>query len=207
MKINLLKNFILIAEYNFMNDKYYKENFESFINNTKDSDMSKLYSFFEKYLKPGYKVLDLGFGSARDILYFKKRYEVYGIDPVEEFVTRAKLLGINNVYQEDVLTMNFINDFNAIWACASLLHVNKNDLNIAFKKCSNALKEQGIMYASFKYGEFDGINNSRYFIYLKEDTIINYLENTGFKIVEILVTNDVREGRENEKWLNVVLQK
>ena len=151
--------------------------------------------------------MDLGFGSGRDILYFQKKYEVYGIDSVEEFVTRAKSLEINNVYQKNVLTMNFLNEFDAIWACASLLHVNKNDLNFAFKKCSKALKEKGIMYASFKYGEFDGINNSRYFIYLKEDTIKEYLHNSGFKIIDTLITNDVREGRENEKWLNVILQK
>ena len=62
------------------------------------------------------------------------------------------------------------------------------------------------MYVSFKYGNFEGIRNDRYFIDLNEESIKEYIDNTGFIIEDIKITNDVRPNR-NEKWLNVILKK
>ena len=45
------------------------------------------------------KILDIGFGSGRDSLYFKnKGFNVYSIDNVKEFCDYAKSLGLDNVY-------------------------------------------------------------------------------------------------------------
>ena len=39
------------------------------------------YAFFEKYLSNDTKtILDIGFGSGRDSLYFSKKYDVYPND-------------------------------------------------------------------------------------------------------------------------------
>ena len=62
------------------------------------------------------------------------------------------------------------------------------------------------MYCSFKYGDFEGIRQGRFFIDLNEDTFKIYIKNTLFSINEILITNDVRPDRK-EKWLNVILIK
>ena len=187
--------------------KYYELNANRYINDTYECDMSNLYNFFEKYLKAGARILDLGFGSGRDSLYFQKKYEVVGIDPTDAFCKHAKEIGVKNVLCMKAEDMNFNNEFDAIWACSSLLHINKNDLNNVFKKCSKALKENGIMYCSFKYGTFEGIKNDRYFIDLTEESIKEYLKDTGLNILETLITNDVRPGRENEKWLNLMTKK
>ena len=102
--------------------------------------------------------------------------------------------------------MTFENMFDGIWACASLLHVPSKNLNDVFKKCSKALKDSGVMYASFKYGNFEGMRNGRFYLDLTEDSLKTYLKDTGFELVEILFTVDVRPNRE-DKWLNVILQK
>ena len=61
---------------------------------------------------------------------------------------------------------------------------------------------------SFKYGEFEGYINDRYFTYLTEDRLDNLLKgNNDLSIVEIYLSTDVRVGREDEKWINVILKK
>ncbi len=188
-------------------NNYYSNNYKEFIDNTINCDMNYQYNFFLKYLPTNSKtILDLGFGSGRDSLFFKQKYDVYAIDPTSEFCSNAKALGINNVYNIKAQDMTFENIFDGIWACASLLHVSSNELNDVFIKCSKALKPNGIMYVSFKYGDFEGERNGRFFLDLNEETLLKYLKNTNLNIIDICVTDDVRPDR-NEKWLNVILKK
>ena len=49
---------------------YYSKNYKECINKTKNVDMKEYYNVFEMYLKPNSKILDIGFGSGRDSLYF-----------------------------------------------------------------------------------------------------------------------------------------
>ena len=190
-----------------MNNNYYKNNTSEFINNTIDCNMSFHYQLFEKYLSDDTKaILDIGFGSGRDSLYFSKKYKVCSIDPVEEFCEHAKTLGLNNVHCMKVQDMNFDNQFDGIWACASLLHIPSYELVDVLNRCYNALTPNGVMYCSFKVGDFEGERQGRYFLDLIEERFRQYVSKTKFEILEVCTTNDVRPDRE-EKWLNVVMKK
>ena len=46
--------------------------------------------------------------------------------------------------------------YDGIWVCSSILHLPKNELKVVFMKMFKALKDDGIIYASFKYGDFHG---------------------------------------------------
>lgn len=186
---------------------YYKDHSQEYIANTFVCDMSEQYSFFEKHLKEKSTILDIGFGSGRDSLHFKsKGYGVYSIDPEESFVAHAKEIGLQNVYQLKAEEIEFAGVFDGIWACASLLHVPSKDLKGVFKKCSTALKENGIMYVSFKQGDFEGERDGRFYLDLTESKLKNLLEDTGLVIREIKITKDVRSDRE-DVWLNALLVK
>ena len=187
---------------------YYNEHAKDFIEGTINCDMSVQYNFFEKHLnKDTKRIMDLGFGSGRDSLYFKsKGYIVTSLDPTVEFCQKAKELGLDDIRCITAQEIDYTEEFDGIWACASLLHVPSNELNEVFKRCSKALKQNGIMYCSFKYGEYEGIRNGRYFTDLNEETFKEYILNTGLKIVDTLITKDVRPDRE-ESWLNVILKK
>lgn len=186
---------------------YYKDHSQEFIDDTINCDMSEQYRFFEKYLNGKGTILDVGFGSGRDSLYFKsKGYEVYAIDPEESFVKHAKELGLDNVYQLKVEDMIFEDMFDGIWACASLLHIPSQDLRLVLEKCSNALKNNGVIYASFKYGDFEGIRNERYYLDVNEISIKKYLLNIDLEIIDMAISQDVRQNR-NDKWMNLVLRK
>ena len=185
---------------------YYQKNAEEYINKTKDVDMSESYEFFLKYATSKGKLLDIGFGSGRDMLYFKSiGFDVEGIDPQPEFCDAAKKLGLNvdccavNDY------FNVYNEYDYLWASASLLHIKKELLNQSFKICSDILKENGIMYCSFKYGDFEGIKDDRYYIYLTEKTINDYLKDTNFIILDYKITED--NLKRNNKWINFIMKR
>ena len=73
---------------------------------------------------------------------------------------------------------------------------------------NKALKENGIIYTSFKYGEFEGERNGRYFTDFTEDSLKEFiLQIPQLQIKEIWTTGDVREGRGDERWLNILICK
>ncbi len=190
-----------------MNEEYYSKNAKGFIEGTIEADMSELRSLFVSYLpKDAKDILDLGFGSGRDSLAFQQNYNVISLDPVEEFCEHGRRIGLKNVILGNVESMTFQNKFDGIWACASLLHVPSSKLNDAFKRCSIALRYNGVMYVSFKLGNFEGIRGGRYYLDLDESSLKKCLLNTNLVIEKTLITNDVRPDKK-EQWLNVILIK
>lgn len=167
--------------------------------------MKEQYEFFLKYMSKKGKILDIGFGSGRDIIYFSSLgYNVVGIDIVPDFVNRIKNMG----YEVELIDVNCINyqeEFDGIWACASLLHVEREKLKETLLLCRNALKMNGYMYCSFKYGDYSGFLGERYYNNINEDILKSMLINTGLSIVEINISKDSLK-RDNE-WINVILQK
>ena len=95
--------------------------------------------------------------------------------------------------------------YDGIWACASVLHLPYEEIKAVMEKMAEALKENGVFYVSFKYGEFEGWRNGRYFTDMTEDGVRRLVEETqGMSAEEIWVTADVREGRGDERWVNGV---
>lgn len=95
-----------------------------------------------------------------------------------------------------------------MWACASLLHVPAGELKSVFIKIAKALRDNGILYASFKYGDFEGERNGRMFTDMNEDSIEALINDIPeLEIKESYISGDVREGRGDEQWLNMILIK
>lgn len=188
-------------------NNYYQKNYKTYIENTINCDMNEHYQKFIKYLPKQTKILDIGFGSGRDISYFESLgYDVYGIDVTPIFVKLGEEAGYK-VINQSVEDMGYENEYDAIWACASLLHINRNNLNKVFINCNKALKENGIMYCSFKYGNQEIIKDERYFNYINEDIIKIILQNNNFEILELYKSYDVRKDRNKEEWINIIIKK
>ena len=188
---------------------YYNNNADIFYDNTVSADMRPQYQMFEKYLFDGARVLDFGCGSGRDTKYFKEQgYDVEAIDGSIELCRRAsKLTGVDvkNICFQDI---EYCNDFDGVWACASLLHVPSDELKSVFIKIAEALRDNGILYASFKYGDFEGERNGRIFTDMNEHSIKALIKDIpDLEIKESYISGDVREGRSDEQWLNVILVK
>lgn len=98
--------------------------------------------------------------------------------------------------------------YDGIFACASILHVPSAELPDIIGKMKKAVKKDGILYISFKYGTFEGVLNGRYFTDHTEDSLKQILDQVcGLVIISTGITGDARPGREDEKWLNVLLRR
>lgn len=98
--------------------------------------------------------------------------------------------------------------YDGIWACASILHLQKKELKEILEKMLTALKSDGWIYTSFKYGEYEGERNGRYFTDFTIDTFADFVQEIhNLQIEEYWITEDVRLGRSKERWLNLILQK
>lgn len=92
------------------------------------------------------------------------------------------------------------------WACASLIHVDKESLPDVLRRTYRLLKTGGVFYASFKEGDGEQVRNGRYFHNATGEGLCALMVAAGFKVIETFNTHDVREGREDEKWVNVIAQ-
>ncbi|GFR36427.1 class I SAM-dependent methyltransferase [Thermobrachium celere] len=189
--------------------EYYNKNALDFYENTKNANMQQLYTFFLKYLDKGDKILDLGCGSGRDTKYFLDNgYDVIALDASIEMVKLSSELTGKQTLHMTFNDMYFENEFDGIWACASLLHVPRNEIDDVLLKIKRALKNNGILFASFKYGDKEEFRNGRFFNYYEENSFRELLnKHKYFVLEETLITADVRQGREDEKWFSVILRK
>ena len=188
---------------------YYNTNTSSFVESTQSVLMTEAWNRFTSKLKPASLILDFGCGSGRDTKYFLEHgYKVDAIDGSEELCKAASEFTGIEVRNELFTDLCEVEKYDAVWACSSILHASSKELEIIIKKIWTSLKEKGIFYTSFKYGDFEGERNGRYFTDFTEESFAALLKKSAdFDILETWITGDVRPGRENEKWLNIILQK
>ena len=188
---------------------YYNQNAENFIANTQNADMHPTQERFLRLLDANTSILDFGCGSGRDTKYFlEKGYRVTATDGSSELCRLASEFTGIKVKEMLFQELDAINQYDGIWACSSILHLPKKELLPVIQKMCEALKDNGIIYTSFKYGDFEGERNGRYFTDFTEKTFREVVEKIPeLTIEEHWITSDVRPGRGEEKWLNLLLQK
>lgn len=157
----------------------------------------------------GADILDFGCGSGRDTKYFlDKGYRVEATDGSGEL---CRLAGdYTGIHVKQMLFEELDEDdkYHGIWACSSILHLGKSALKDVLTKMSAALKANGVIYTSFKYGVFEGERNGRYFTDFTLELFEQYIQDISeLQIEEYWITDDVRPGRSEEKWLNLILRK
>ena len=188
---------------------YYNENAKDFVQGTISVDFTKVQHKFIDKLEKGDYILDFGCGSGRDTKYFiDNGFKVDAIDGSEELCKLASDYTGINVKHMYFKQISDIDKYNGIWACSSILHLKYEELIRVIEKMNLALKQNGIIYTSFKYGDFEGERNGRYFTDMTEISFKKLIENIiDLRIEEYWITSDVRPGRGEEKWLNLILRK
>ena len=187
---------------------YYNQNADSFVRGTVSVDFKKTQDKFLRLLT-GKTILDFGCGSGRDTKYFlESGFDVTAIDGSEELCKSASAytgIQVKHILFQDLNEEDF---YDGIWACSSILHLPKDELLIVINKMSRALRTDGIIYTSFKYGNFEGERNGRFFTDFTLELFKDFISDVkDIVIEEYWITGDVRPGREDEKWLNLILRK
>ena len=188
---------------------YCNRNVQSFIDETVSVDFTQIQNIFLELLPKDARILDFGCGSGRDTKYFLDcGYQVDAMDGSMELCRAASEYTGIHVKQMLFQELAEVEKYDGIWACASILHVKKVELPDIVRKMSLATKENGIMYVSFKYGDYEGERNGRYFTDMTEISMKELLGDfPELEVEKQWITGDVRAGRGDERWLNVILRK
>lgn len=188
--------------------EYYQKNADLFVEGTVSVDMHDAQMRFLRMLLPHAYILDFGCGSGRDAKAFLDQgYQVDAVDGSPELCCMASELIGKPVKQMLFDDLSVSNQYDGIWACASILHLPRRNLVDVLPKISNALKTDGVLYASFKYGSYEGMRDGRYFTDFTEESLGNLMDEVpSLLIVDTWITDDVRPERE-ERWINTLARR
>ncbi|HSO82705.1 class I SAM-dependent methyltransferase [Thiocapsa sp.] len=186
---------------------YYEDQAETFFAETVAVDMAPLYARFLARVPPGGYILDAGSGSGRDALAFRRLG--YAVTAFEASPTLARMASAHCGLPVEVRRFQAVDwegCFDGIWACASLLHVPMAELPEVLRRLERALKSDGVLYASFKYGAGEREHGGRRFTDLDEEELVALVGTVpALEVLETWVTGDRRAGREGERWLNAMV--
>ncbi|NCC63897.1 MAG: class I SAM-dependent methyltransferase [Spirochaetia bacterium] len=188
---------------------YYTNHAQQYLDTTLQIDMSANYTLFLPYLSPGSSILDAGCGSGRDSLAFRKLgYQVEAFDACEAMVASARSVSQLPVRKLLFQELDYDSQFDGIWACASLLHVPRQELGHVFSLLAKALKPKGFLYCSFKNRDEDFSMDGRSFTCFTSDAFRAFVVNQkDFILKDLTLSLDIRPERGTETWINALLQK
>ncbi|MCR4741110.1 MAG: methyltransferase domain-containing protein [Lachnospiraceae bacterium] len=189
--------------------RYYEKNAESFTAGTLNVPFSDTQERFLSFIPEGGYILDFGCGSGRDTKYFlDKGYRVDATDGSERL---CELASANTGIRVKKMLFSDLDEhdkYDGIWACASILHLHKDELLSVLDKMIRALKPGAYMYVSFKYGDLNGYRKERYFTDFTHESFHEFIKDLKeLTIADEWESFDVRPGRGDEKWLNVILKR
>lgn len=202
----------MISQKNVQNNNtlaYYDTYADEFYKSTVTVEFTTMQECFLAKLQNDSYILDFGCGSGRDTRYFlEKGYHVDAVDGSKELCKLASEytgIEVKNMFFQELAE---VDKYDGIWACSSILHLTIDELTDVMRKMVVALKENGVIYTSFKYGTFAGERNGRFFTDMTEVTFAEFIrEIEDLEVEEQWTTSDVRPGRGEEKWLNLILRK
>lgn len=193
----------------------YNQMAESFVYQTKDTNMDFLYLPFLELLPPHARILDAGCGSGRDVGYFSEHgYSTIGFDASEKLVMNAiNTTGcqILNLSFNDLI---FYEEFDGVWACASLIHTPLSELDQVIDKLICALKNNGILFMSFKSGEYGEmlvhhrkLDGFRFFNIFNEEELLKLINrHSNLSLVNLWKIEDTRPDQDTT-WLNIIVKR
>ena len=188
---------------------YYNKYANIYFESTVELNMEEALNKFINYLPESAEILDLGCGSGRDSLYFiEKGFDVTAVDGSEELCELASIHIGQDVLNMQFNELDFQEVFDGVWACASLLHITSTQLEDVLNRIVKSLKSGGVLYMSFKHGEFSGFRNGRYFNDYRTKPMKELISKfEELELIEVWKTPDIRSNRNNQNWLNVLVKK
>jgi SAM-dependent methyltransferase len=185
---------------------FYEAHAQEYFDRTFSADLSPLYDRFLTYVKPGGRILDAGSGSGRDLKALHARgYDLVGIDSSPTLAKIAAEFSGTTCLVMRLEDLALEGQFDAAWACASLLHIQKRKLLSVLRRLRMTLAQGGILFVSVQLGEGEQqLPDGRYFAYYTSDEFTRYLYRAGFSVEQTWTSEDSLQSRRGIRWLNII---
>ena len=168
-----------------------------------------LHAFLDR-LAPGSRILELGCGGGRDSEAMLQRgFLVEPTDGVLEIAKKAEKRIGNPVRVMRFDELDAVDEYDAVWANASLLHVPTAELPGILSRVYRALKPGGLHFANYKAGGREGRDRfGRLFNYLSSEQLHSAYAASGSWEV---LGNEEYEGGGYEggtgPWVSITVRK
>ncbi len=190
---------------------YYNHNAHKLCERYNSADMSKIHKIIDKYTIASDKVLDIGFGSGRDLLHLKRRgIRGWGIDGSKSFVdifkTEYKSFKdkiFHSVLPSIELSEEFTEFFSVIYSIATWMHLPKEEHFEAILNIKKYLKPAGKVIISYSITPRN--SDPRYFEDINPEQLALLFETFGFTLLESS-SNPDGMGRDDIVWVTQVYQ-
>ena len=185
--------------------QFYNENAESYFKSTATVDFTSTYNRFLKYIPEHGSIIDMGCGSGRDVSAFARMgYEAVGLDASEKLAEIAMKESGESVIIADMSSWVADEPFDGIWCCASLLHLQDEELRSVVANFEKNLKPGGAIFISVKSGIETGVDEKgRYMRNFTEKELEDLLTFANISVTEKWETKD-KLAREDFYWINMI---
>jgi Methylase involved in ubiquinone/menaquinone biosynthesis len=187
---------------------FYENNALEYYNQTAYVDMQDLYTPFITLLPRGGLILDAGCGVGRDTRFFlKSAYRVVSFDASKEMVKLCNEYPFAYCIQMTFDGLEYEEEFDGVWASASLVHIPHENLPDVFTRIFRSLKPGGIFYFSLKLkpgGQH--YQDGRHFYLYKEAIVSGILSRTPFNEIQAWENTSKLSSRD-DKWKSFLWSK
>lgn len=150
--------------------------------------------FIEFLSKPAASILDLGCGPGRDTLFFLNHdYRVTSLDLSTGMLEEARRrVPAGRFIQADMRWLPLPGQsFDAIWACASFLHLPKQSAGLALAEMQRVLAPGGLLFLAVKRGtdeswrEPEGPGPRFYYAYYLAEELAGKVAAAGLEVLSL----------------------
>jgi ubiquinone/menaquinone biosynthesis C-methylase UbiE len=158
--------------------------------------LNPLHQRFRDLVGPGASILELGCGPGHDAAELARLgLNVCGFDPVPGLLGQATRNHVElkgHLLQADARRLPFRGDsFDGAWACASLLHVPKQDIGQAIREAFRTLRPNGVLFTSMQHGDGELVPYepgsqlpARFYFFYRADEWQELVKAAGFRILD-----------------------
>jgi SAM-dependent methyltransferase len=190
---------------------YYGHHFQAYFDATAGLDPTPFLEPFVRHLGPGDRVLDVGCGSGRDLLWLKRQgMQVTGFERSAGLAELARRHAGCHIIVGDFSTFGFSTlSVDAVLLCAALVHVPHDHLESVLANILLALdadSRREIAYLSLKEGRGTASDASgRVFFYWQDDILRSLLAACGMRILDF--QRSLPADGSGHNWLGYVLSR
>ena len=165
---------------------YYRQN-HLFLIKQYDSITSPIKDTLDRYINPNHKVLDIGFGSGRDLKYIQKiGAECYGVDNIQEFIDELSKDSYftNRLFCTKLPNLQLDIDFkfDIVTLIAVIMHLNREEIAKSISNIKEYLTDNGLVIIS--YSTTPREDDERFFEDLRGEVVNEMFLSEGFCLVE-----------------------
>jgi SAM-dependent methyltransferase len=169
--------------------RFYDDNADAFWSGTRDHDVSQNRNTLTRHLnlQSPLRILDFGCGPGRDLKHFvDEGHQPIGLDASAQACAMAREWSGCEVWQQDFLALDLPSEqFDGVFANASLFHVPSSDIDRVLTTLHGTLKSTGILLASNPRGNNqEGWQVDRFGVFYDLDEWQRRLVQAGFELLD-----------------------